>query len=275
MFLLPGGSEQAVIDAINAANANLPTPLTVDDLYFGKVKQLATGGLVSVPAVTVHSSRFEGYLRFEYNRLDIGKAYQGIKPKVRRVGYPTLYRLLPIINETLGLSLTEHDVVDVSITWLNDDEQVNIPIVTKVDSLGFEGQFVVEYTRVRPDLASLAFTTLDVLKHPIDPTLGKKSLAMSMWSLDFSAEFASGVFGLYMGRWSSISRVQATMAAHGFPDWPDVPYLSLDVKPTGQVPTANQEFGYVIIQKDIDLADYSGDGYIHFNLQPPTLNEVS
>lgn len=265
MFLLPGGSEQAVIEAINAANPNLPFPLTADDLYFGKLKQIDANGLVSVPAVTVHSSQFEGYLRFEYKRLDLSKAYGAVKPKVKRVGYPTLYRLLPIINEVLGLSLSEADVMDVNITWLNDDEQINIPIVAQTTSPGFEGQFILEYTRLRPNLASLVNTTLNVLKHPIEPSLGKKSLAMSTWSIDFSAEESANILDLYLGRWQFYGRLRTAMAAHGFPNWPDVQYLQLAVQPTSKVPTANKDFQYVIIQRNIVLADYVGDGYIHFN----------
>jgi hypothetical protein len=142
MFLLPDGSKQSLVDAVNAVNT-FPAEFTGDDLYFGKIKTEANGK-VSVPAVTMFNSEFEGYIRLNYERLDFGKAYGTIKPKIRRVGYPSLYRLLPIINETLGLSLTEDDVVDISITWLTDNEQINIPVIAKLDSLGYQGQFLVE-----------------------------------------------------------------------------------------------------------------------------------
>jgi hypothetical protein len=262
MFLLPDGSKQSLIDAVNAVNT-FPVDFSAGDLYFGKVRQEANGH-VSVPAVTLHSSQFEGYIRLNYKRLDLGKAYGTVKPKIRRVGYPTLYRLLPIINETLGLSLTEADVTDISITWLNDNEQINIPVIAKANSLGFEGQFMLEYTRVRPELASLAFKTLDVLKHPVDPTLGKKSIAMMTWGMDFSAEMVDD-FTINVGIWWHHDKVAARMAELGFPDWPQVPYFTLNVLPTSKVPSANQEFEYVVIQPDIDLPDFVGDAYIHFN----------
>lgn len=261
MFLLPDGSKQSLIDAVNAVNT-FPVDLTAADLYFGKIKT-ESNGRVSIPAVTMYNSEFEGYIRLNYQRLDLGKAYGTIKPKIRRVGYPTLYRLLPIINETLGLSLTEEDVADISITWLNDNEQINIPIIAKVNSVGYEGQFMVEYTRVRPDLAALAIKTLDVLKHPIDPALGKMSLAMMTWGIDFTDYMDD--FMVNAGSWHYQDRVNARMAELGFPDWPRPPYWTLSVVPTSNVPLANQEFEYVIIQPDIVLADHIGDAYIHFN----------
>lgn len=261
MFFLPDGSKQSLIDAVNDVNT-FPVPLVAGDLYFGKVK-IESNGHVSVPAVTMYNSEFEGYVRLNYKRVDFGKVYGTIKPKIRRVGYPTLYRLLPIINETLGLSITEDDVVDISITWLNDNEQINIPVIAKANSLGYEGQFMLEYTRVRPELAALAFKTLDVLKHPIDPALGKKSLAMMTWGIDFTDDMLD--FDLAAGSWRFINKVKARMEELGFPNWPQVPYWTMNALPTSKVPSANQEMEYVIIQPDVVLADHIGDAYIHFN----------
>jgi hypothetical protein len=266
MFLLPGGSEQALIDAINATNSP-PTPLAPGDLYFGKITKVNGGepGEVTLPVVAMYNSKFEGYLRFNYNRIDIGKVYGTIKPQIRRVGYPSLYRLLPIINETLGLDLSENDVVDVSITWLNDNEQINIPIVTKTESPAYEGQFVVEYQRVRPDLATIVFRDLDVMKHPISPSLGKKSLAMFMWSMDFT-DFQNQL-QLINGTWRDIGTVRQVMAKFGLPNnWPQVPRSPwISVQATKDVPSANKDFTHVIIHRDITFPDFAGDGYIHFN----------
>jgi len=265
MFLLPGGSEQALVDAINAVN-ELPTPLAPDDLYLGKFTPVPNGqpGEISLPVVAMYNSDFEGYVRFTYNRLDLGKVYGTVKPSIRRVGYPTLYRLLPIINETLGLSLTENDVVDISITWLNDNEQINIPIVAKAESPVYEGQFVVEYVRVRPELATIVFRDLDVLKHPIDPALGKKSIAMHTWSMDFT-DFQSELL-LRNGTWWDITRVRRVMDKFGMPNWPQVPTSPwISVQSTKDVPTANKSFTHVIVQRDVNLPDMVGDAYIHFN----------
>jgi hypothetical protein len=112
-------------------------------------------------------------------------------------------------------------------------------------------------------LATLAIKTLNVLKHPIEPALGKKSLAMMTWGIDFTDDM--GDFALNAGSWRFQDRVEARMAELGFPNWPRPPYWTLTAVPTSQVPLANQEFEYVIVQKDIVLADHIGDGYIHFN----------
>ena len=265
MFLLPGGSEQALIDLINDANPTFPTPLLPTDLYFGKIQTVGSDGTVSIPAVTMYSSQFEGYARFEYKRLDIGKVYSGIKPKVKRVGYPTLYRLLPIINETLGTSFTEDDVVDISITWLSANEQINIPIIAKPDSRAYEGQFLVEYTRVRPELAAIAVQDLTALQHPTDPALGKMSLGMALWSLDFTDEAEKSLLSIGLGTWTYLTQFRAAMAARGFPDWPRPPYWTLQTGETKNFPRANKDFQFVILQRDVELADYQGDAYIHYN----------
>lgn len=263
MFLLPGGSEKALVDAINQANVSL-TPLAPGDLYFGKITyHNPKDGSVDVPAVAVIGSQFEGYIKLNYDRLNLGKAYGTIKPKVRRPGYPTLHRLLPAINEVLGLSLTPDDVADVPITWLAENEQVNIPIVAKPSSLGFEGQFLVEYTRVRHNLADLAVKDLTALKHPIEPSLGKRSLAMATWSLDFTDDQKS--LSLSQGQWSNPSAVVDLMALYGFDNWPQAEPKALKVQATKDVPRANQKYTSVIIQKDVSIGDFVGDAYFHYN----------
>jgi hypothetical protein len=263
MFLLPGGAEKALTDAIHAANP-LAGDVHVDDLYFGLITKSADqSGAVEVPVVAMYNSDFEGYIRFKYDRLDLGRAYQGIKPQVKRVGYPTLYRLLPIINETLGLSLTERDVVDVAITWLGENEQVNIPIVSKPDSLGYEGQFLVEYTRVRPELASIANRILDVLKHPLDPKLGQRSMSMNTWGIDFTDDQASLLTNA--GAWRYPDQVRKVMEGHGFFNWPQAPWYSLIVSATSDIPTANKEYTHVIIQPNVSYPNHIGDAYFHYN----------
>lgn len=262
MFLLPGGSEQALIEAIRATNPGA-SDLTMDDLYFGKVKQSTTQGYVEAPVVAMYNSRFTGYLRLEYKRIDLGRAYNGVKPQVKRVGYPTLWRLLPIINETLGLSLSENDVADVDITWINDNEQINIPIITKSSSLGYEGQFIVEYHRVRPELASIAMLELDVMQHPIDPAIGKKSLAMLLWSEDFTED--KEALTVLWGKWWYHDKVVRVMAARGFPNWPQASGDMLGVYDTTKYKGANTAFTHVIVQKDLSFPDSQGTALIHYN----------
>lgn len=266
MFLLPGGSEQALIDAINAANQTLPKPLTANDLYFGKVNVLGNDD-VSIPAVAMWSSEFTGYIRFEYKRLDLGKVFGDIRPTVERIGYPSLYRMLPIINEVLGLTLTENDVEDVQITWLSANEQINIPLVAKLESKAYTGQFVVKYVRLRPELTELAIKELSVLNHPIDPTLGKRSLAMCTWGIDFTTDYANGTLSIWSGTWSKYSQFKAMMEQRGFPNFPQTTVENrVRGYATTLVPGSNPAFQYVIVQRGVELQDHLGDAYIHYNI---------
>lgn len=263
MFLLPGGSEKAIIDLINSQN-DLPKDIAPGDLYFGKVSHhTPNNGTVDVPLVAVIGSDFEGYLKLNYKRLSLTNAYGLIKPTVQRVGYPSLHRLLPMINDALGLSLSPKDVLDVPITWLSNNEQVNIPIVAAPDSLGYEGKFSIRYIRVRPELADLAVKILTALKHPISPSLGMKSLAMRLWSEDFTDYQQS--FRVGSGVWVDIAAVRAHMALYGFDQWPQAPEGQMKVQATKDVPTANKKYTSVIIQKGVTIGGHQGDAYFHFN----------
>lgn len=264
MFLLPGGAEKALFDAINAANPSLPVPLTPDDLYLGKIAKVEGGtGEVSIPTVAFFTSLYEGYRRFEYNRIDFGKVFGTIKPQIARVGFPTLFRLLPIINEELGLTLTERDVVDVPITWLGANEQVNILVITSENSLGYEGQFLIEYTRLRPEIHTAVLErSLEVLAHPVSPTLGKRSLSMMMYSLDFTKDDPK--LKITNGLWANLNVVRQVMSQHGFDNWPQAT-TELLFRSTGQVPGSNKAFTHVIIQKDPDIPGHAGDALFHLN----------
>lgn len=266
MFLLPGGSEQALIDAINAANPTLPKVLVKGDLYFGKVK-VVNGDDVSIPAVAMWSSDFKGYVRLEYKRLNLGKVYGDIRPTVQRIGYPSLYRMLPIINEVLGLELTEDDVEDMPITWLSANEQINIPIVAKVESKAYTGQFVVKYMRLRPELANIANKALEVLSHPIDTSLGKRSMAMCTWGIDFSNDYTNGLLSIWSGTWWRYPQFKAMMALRGFPNYPQTTTENrLRTFPTSALPEANKDYRFVIVHSKVGLDGYDGDAYFHYNV---------
>jgi hypothetical protein len=86
---------------------------------------------------------------------------------------------------------------------------------------------------------------------------------MMTWGIDFTDDMDD--FITNAGAWRFPDRVKARMAELGFPNWPQPPYYSLQVLPTSQVPTANPEYGFVIIQKNVTLADHVGDAYFHFN----------
>ena len=263
MNLLPGTSEEALLAMVNAANPGLPQPLKPGDLYFGKVKTLS-GGKVQIPAVTMYDSAYEGYAKFEYRRLNLAQAFGSVRPALRDIGYPSLHQLLPVINQRLGINLQPSDVIDTKIDWLGNNEHLNIQVTASADSLGYEGSFVITFTRIRPLLNKVvAATSLDVLKHPSEPTA--QSLPMFMYSLDFSGNETA--LALYYGvLWLNPQALKRLMQGYGFADWPQVQKQG-DVKAylTKNRPEANQDFTNVIIQKAPAIAGWKGDAYFHYN----------
>lgn len=263
MNLLPGSSEAALLELVNQANS-LAQPLVEGDLYFGKVKALS-GGLVEIPAVTMYDSAYEGYVKFRYQRLSLSKAFGSIRPSLRDIGYPTLHQLLPVINKQLGVNLQPIDVVDVQFDWLGNNEQLNIQITAATESLGYEGSFIITFTRVRPMLNKVVTaTTLDVLEHHTAPVDGKLSLPMAMYSLDLSGnDDALRIYTPYQ-YWYNPGLLRTLMAGYGFPNWPHR-IGSLRWGATKDFPESNQAFTNVIVDKAPNIAGYTGDAYFHYN----------
>jgi len=264
MNLLPGSSEAALLELVNQAN-NLAQPLVEGDLYFGKVKALS-GGLVEIPAVTMYDSAYEGYVKFRYQRLSLAKAFGTIRPQLRDIGYPTLHQLLPVINKKLGINLEPVDVVDVKFDWLGNNEQLNIQITASTESLGYEGSFIITFTRVRPMLNKvLTATSLDVLKHHTAPVENKLSLAMATYSIDFTDEKGSLQIYAPYSYWYDTGKTRAMLATYGFPNWPQAQIGTLKWGLTSKFPEANQNFKNVIIHPNPNIAGYTGDAYLHYN----------
>lgn len=267
MNLLPGSSEDALITLVNQVNPLLPQPLKAGELYFGKLKALTDGtGRVEIPAVTQYDSAYEGYVKFRYKRLNLSQAFGTSRPTLRDIGYPSLHQLLPVINKALGVNLNAADVIDTKIDWLGNNENINIQITATAESLGYEGGFVITFTRVRPMLTRvIGNKVMDVQKHPINPILNVQSLSMVTFSMDFTGEDAALQIWTATGLWWNYWGLNAMMAARGFPNWPQAKRGDVMGYATKDLPEANKDFTNVIVQKDVTLAGYKGDAYFHYN----------
>lgn len=263
MFLLPASSEEAVLSLINQEN-DLPIDLQPGDLYFGNVKKLDNGSIL-LPTVTMYDNEdYEGYANFEYKRVDLTAAFGGIRPQIHELGQTSLHRLLPIINKKLNLNLQPRDIVDQEIDWLGGNEQANLLFRAHVQSLGYEGQFIVQFTRVRPVLSeAIGNKALLTYRHPENPPVGKTSTAMRTWGMDFT-DFQSAL-AVFNGYWTTPLKVKETMALFGIDAWPDAPRYSVQSYATKDVPEANKAFTNVIVQKNVNGPDYQGTAYFHFN----------
>lgn len=262
MFLMTGTPRENLARLI-AENNVLPSPLSGDQLYFGTI--FTQGDEVVVPVVTLYDQPYDGPSHIRYRRVNLSEVFSDIRPIISEVGSPTLHGLLPTINKRLGLDLREDDILNSNIDWLGNNEQVNLLIRARTESLGYQGQFLVQYNRIRPQLGvTVANKALDALNHPkwVDPA--KRSLEMCLWGLDFSSE--QSLFTVKNGWWVNEAPIKAMLAELGFSNWPSPPKRDyVGVATTAKVPGSNTAFEMVAVQLAVVGPDYAGKALFHFN----------
>ena len=266
MFLLPGSSEEAVVELINQQNPSAPIAFEKGDLYFGKVRDKGDGsGRIVAPAAAMYDTSYDGYANLDFKRIDLTAVFGDTVPVISDLGQNDLHLLLPAINKALGTNFQPEDFVNVILDWLTSGEQVNIRLTPRTNSLGYQGTFIVRYLRNRKQL-DVAITTksLHALTHPGVHTPGKMQLDMATWGLDLSDVYKD--FDLWNGVWNHLTLVKQHMADFGFPDWPQAAYPNyVKDMPTSKVVGANTKFSNVLIQPLVVSGDYAGTAYLHYN----------
>jgi hypothetical protein len=263
MQLFDGKPIDEILRLINLQNT-LPAALVASDLYFGKMRPGDTGKIILPTTAMWNSQNYEGSANFQYQRIDLTKAFGGVRPVVKALGQLDVWSLLPAINKAVGINLTTNDVVNTSVSWLGGNEQLNIELKADQNSLGYTGSFVVRFTRLRPMLATAVTTTeLPVLVHPQTPDATLKCIDLLSWGIDFS-DYQAHFLTRY-GYWVEWEYIQGMMAENGFPNYPGpLPGTTFDYL-TKDVPEANQAFTNVVVQKAVSSATYHGTAYIHYN----------
>lgn len=268
MPLVPDATTR-LLAIINQANPNLPVPVASNNLYFGNARLTtnATDGATStVPTVGVLGSVYGGYVDFTYKRLNLSTIYDEI-PIMSGVGASTLYGMLGIVNQFLGLNMTENDVVDTDVATLQDGASVNINIQSKPGSLGYTGALVLQYNRVRPPLYSAVRNNeLNVQTYDnIDPTLLKRDIGMMMWNVDMSPYGLASLVGSTKA-WKNDATIAAIMKQQfNITDWPASVAKTLTDYATSQYTGANTAFERVIVQTGIVGSTYIGTALFHYN----------
>jgi hypothetical protein len=265
MSLLPATPQQTLLSLINAANPSLPLPVTADNLYFGNPRLLSDGITSVVPATGVLATPYKGYVDFQYRRTNLSTAYD-TKPILQTVGASTLYGMLDVVNQFLGLNLTQNDVVDTNVATVGAGEQVNINVATLPSSLAYTGSFTITFIRLRPQMSAVIKTVeLPVLTHLVNPANNKKDLDMLMWNIDFSNSVSA--LKVTNNYWTSVAAVQALMAEEfGFTDWPAPQVGGVTDYATSAYPGANTKYQRVAVQKNATGVGYQGNALFHYNL---------
>lgn len=266
MLIVRGQAKETLVRLLNENNV-LPEALTVDGVVFGPARAIsARPNGAEITLVPVIDSRYVGAVKVNYPRLNLTQAFGDVKPIITALGGSSLHSMLGTITEALGIDMLPEDVVDVKIDWLSTGGQVNIPIKAVPGSLGYVGSFLIQFNRLRPELDEfITNRDLPVFVHPVDPTLGKRSLSMETFGLDFTENLAG--LGIRNGRWLNSTYVADLMLSLGYPSWPGVTNQKLLYSgSTANYAKANKNFDWVIVQPGIDQPLYKGDAYFHYNL---------
>lgn len=265
MKSLSAPSKDLVLGLINQNNTP-PKPITKDNLYFGRPKMDADGITSIVPTVAVLGSEYTGYANFSYRRINLSKVFDD-RPVFRAVGASTLHRMLPDINRFLGLNFTTDDVQDTDVQMVLGGEEVNIYLNALPTSLGYTGSFIIRFLRQREMLSKVvADRHLLQLRHVHDPADAKVSMEMTMYNMDFSNDRDAIAVDSPNSYWLSLAKVQDLMRANGFNSWPAPAANSVKDVSTKSEPRANPNYDRVVIQKDVNMGDYFGDAFFHYNL---------
>lgn len=268
MLLVPGRGKDVLVNLINASNT-LPVALSPDTVMFGTPKvDASTPTGVTVALFPVLGSIYTGGAEINYQRMDLSSAFGNIVPKVRGVAGGNLHALLPLINETLGVTITPEDVEEVKLDWLEAGSEVYLPIKALPTSLSYVGAFRIQFYRLRPALAdAIAQTALEGFRFVGgDVTGGIRSVTMGTWGLNFT-ENMDALKLTNVGQWAAFTKLREVMTTLGYPGWPvaDPKVARIVDQPTAAVPEANPHFERVVVQKNVVGAGYAGDAYFHYN----------
>lgn len=257
MFLLDGRSDTIVTNIINTLNPRLPVLLTGQDFYFGKGTNVLSS--TRLPSVTMYTSPYKGSVVFTIERIDLNEVFGDTIPTVVGVAKPTLHDLLPDLNKLLGVNFHAYDIVNYTLTWLGDGEEINLRVRAKDNSPGYRGDFIIKYIQRRVKLhEAIKVLDLGVLEHPKDITGTLPSMSHLTWGLDFSAY--SKWLTVTDGLWDYPTDVIAIMAELGVSNWNNNnPVVTYD---TSNLETANKAYRTVLLQK-CNIAGYEGYAYFH------------
>ena len=276
MILVPGKGKDVLVDLINQQNV-LPSPLNPDDVIFTTPKfvQGPLPTLVTSTVIPVPDTAYEGMVPVQYERMDLTSAFGEYRPRISGLSNGNLHSMLPYISQELGLQLDADDFDQVDYSWLGENEEVNIPLIALTTSLSYIGQFSIQFTRRRIQLAeAIQISDLDVHLHPGQKTttLAKTPITLFTYSRDWSEHYAAIRKHPYANILYDPNAMRTLMGGLGFSNWPQGYWNPVSDHPTSAIPEANKDYDRVLIQVIEDkqpigqVLPYAGVAYFHYNV---------
>lgn len=160
-------NDQILLDLINHDNG---TELPLTAITFGTpVAQEGdeTGLITNVTASATVGSGYSGSQDFVYNRVPLSFMNDNEPDFVIETDVSSIHELIPMLNSTFGIQLTEADIVDGVVEEQEPDVMKEITIQAAQDSLVWTGQVTLAITLpLIPLNTVLTVTALDGLYPP-------------------------------------------------------------------------------------------------------------
>lgn len=164
MSVLSQTGVDIIIGLVNAANPQLPHPLTEADLLIGTPTALTGTGIPNTTVALMSkptSKYYFGDTAIRYNRLDIGQVFGILAPnglvEFGHTGFNKVSDLVASLNAAYGLAIGPSDYVDGNLNLANAD--VNYTFQIASTSLVYTGSVNVMFLLNKTELASLMSST--------------------------------------------------------------------------------------------------------------------
>lgn len=278
MSLKNKSSKDLVIDLAERSNLGLPLPIGEGNLtVLNKNEFTPIDAVNKVNLVTLPSVEYEGFVPIEYDRVNLETMFNSHIPRLTGVGATNLHDLLPWMSDELGLNLNPEDFHQVKFVWLNEYEEVNIPLRAYTRSLLYSGESIIHFTRRRKTLDEVILkkNQVDGLYYPNLSRDGfvknKEAVTQITWPVDFTEDYNSIRKHINYPWPGNGGGLRALMSSKfGFSNWPVSSNQKMEDLPTSAVAAANKDYDRVIIQYLYDdsvnkVRPYEGIAYFHYN----------
>lgn len=175
-----------IIKAVLAENV-FEVPLTLDNVKFTNFSHGPSSSMCDVEGVRY--SGLKSFRRVKYHRISIAELFKNVKLVVEAPECKTTKDLLPMLGAVYGLFLTEADIVDKPISWLDPEQDYIYECVLEIkpNHPMYYGTVKVSVSGILLDIGKVLVVTdvdgiADTSVHD-----SKQNVTMTTYGIDYSA----------------------------------------------------------------------------------------
>lgn len=177
-----------ILKAIEAENV-FEVPLTLDNILLSDFVHGANSSTVMVDGVRY--SGLKSFRRVTYHRISIVDFFKNVRLIMEAPEALTTKDLLPQLEATYGLSLSEDDIVDKPISWLDPelDYVYEFTLEIKPNHPLYFGTVKVSVSGILMDIERiLVVTDVDAIKDGSPHVTNQQAVTMTTYGIDYTAQ---------------------------------------------------------------------------------------